>query len=96
MRNREFIMGLCLLFALPSCEKEEIPLQYTAPEQAVSEFTNQVSMGADYRYRLYYDLESDSVIAFHEKKDWDLAFSSSGDGLIRLNTSKFMAVYKTS
>jgi hypothetical protein len=40
-------------------------------------------------------LETDSVVAFHLKKDWDLAFSSEGDGIIRLNTSKFMSVYKT-
>jgi hypothetical protein len=95
MWNKEYIIGLLLIFIFASCEKEEIPLDYMPPEQAASEFTDQVSMGADYRYRLYYDLESDSVIAFHEKRDWDLAFSTSGDGLIRLNTSKFMSVYKT-
>jgi len=78
-----------------SCEKSEIPLDYQAPQVSMEEFSEQVVMGSDYRYRLYYDLETDSIVAFHEKKDWDLAFSSEGPDRLRLNTSKFMSVYRT-
>lgn len=89
------LCALILVMILASCEKEEIPVEYVAPELQQGTFITQIDMSSDYRYRSYYDLESDSVIARHRKRDWDLAFSSAeGDSRIRLNSSKLMSVWR--
>ncbi len=91
----KYLQALTFMLILASCEKDEIPVVYVAPELQQGTFITQVEMSSDYRYRSYYDLETDSVIARHRKRDWDLAFSSTeGDARIRLNSSKLMSVWR--
>lgn len=91
---KELCCVVLLSLALFSCERDEIAL--TLPPTDTSIRTTQLRMGDDYRYRLYYNLESDSVVAYHRKKEWDLAFECSAEGRrIALNSSKYMSIYKT-
>lgn len=93
MRRIELIALLTLL-VLNACEKEEIPLRYEAEPLPQGTFTTQIEMTSNYRYRLYYDLESDSVVSKHIKTEWDISFSCDGSDRIGMNTSKFMSVWK--
>jgi hypothetical protein len=91
----KYFQALLLIVIMSSCEKDEIPVVYTAPVLQQGTFITQIEMSSDYRYRTYYDLESDSVVARHRKRDWDLGFASAeGDSRIRLNSSKLMSVYR--
>lgn len=86
---------LFVLLLVSACAKDEIPVAYVAPDLQQGTFITQIEMSSDYRYRTYYDLESDSVVARHRKKDWDLGFSSGEtDSRIRLNSSKLMSVWR--
>jgi hypothetical protein len=96
MDRHHLIAALIALgIGLSSCVKDEIPIVYEPEAGIAGTFTSQVEMGPDYRYRLYYDIETDSVVAFHQKRDWDLAFQSEGTA-VRLNSSKYMSVYRSS
>lgn len=89
----KYLYALLLILVISSCEKDEIPVAYIAPQLQEGTFFTQIEMSSDYRYRTYYDLESDAVVARHRKRDWDLAFASGeGDAHIRLNSSKLMSV----
>lgn len=91
----KYLAILVLALGITSCEKDEIPVEYTPEPLSINAFNTQVEMGSDYRYRIYYDLESDSVVSVHEKTDWDLSFDCGENGhLIHLNSSKFMNVRK--
>jgi hypothetical protein len=53
-------------------------------------------MTKDYRYQVYYDLESGGEVSVNLKKIWDLAFEGSEEGWkILLNTSNFMLAAKS-
>ncbi|NNC83302.1 MAG: hypothetical protein HKN79_06970 [Flavobacteriales bacterium] len=93
MRGNKIILILALVL-FTACEKDEIPVAYEPSPLPTGAFSSQLEMSSDYRYRLYYDLESDSVIAQHLKTDWDLAFSCDAAQTIRLNDSKLMMVWR--
>ena len=82
---------LCLVFIVfISCEKEEIPISPHTPGNVL---TNQIELGIDYRYQVFYDLGSNSTISDNLKTDWDLGFESSNDGYhIILNSSTYGAL----
>jgi len=91
----KYLQALIVVLIFSSCEKDEIPVAYIAPELQQGTFITQIEMSSDYRYRTYYDLETDMVVARHRKRDWDLGFSSvEGDQRIRLNSSRLMSVYR--
>jgi len=86
-----WLVYMVLPALLCSCERDEIPLEYVAPD--TSAVSRQIEMGADYRYRVYYDIESDSVLAVHQKSDWDISFAcGAGESTIRLNSSRLMSL----
>ncbi|MFC2087835.1 HmuY family protein [Bacteroidota bacterium] len=76
-----------LLFAIifTNCieEEEKAPI----PDTRI----RTIELMPDYRFQVYYDLETDSVISRNLIVDWDLGFEASGKGKhVILNTSKFM------
>lgn len=79
------------LFA--SCLKEDTPVQRPEPSDAV---TLSVGMGADYKYQIWFDLGTESIIKTSPKVDWDIAFDSDADqNHLYLNTSKMMLAAKS-
>jgi len=80
------ILCLILSISLISCEKNEIPKDFTARNVV----TDQISLESDYKYQIFYDLGTKSVVSQNLKIDWDLAFESSKDGFhIIINSSTF-------
>ena len=82
---------LCLVFiVLISCEKEEIPV---SPHNPSDIQINQIELSNDYRYQVFYDLGSNSIISDNLKTDWDLGFESSSQGYhVILNSSTYSAL----
>ena len=82
---------LILIFA--SCEKEELPIPAHDPGDVI---TVQLEMMPDYRYQLFYDLETNTIVSQNLKTDWDLGFEASESGWhVVLNTSRGGAAAKT-
>jgi hypothetical protein len=91
--KRTIVIALAALVAF-GCEKAELPKPVTATPSAN---TIQVSMGGDYANQLFFDLGSGSVVLQNNREIWDLGFACGADGRnIILNSSKFMAMSKTS
>lgn len=78
---------------LTSCLKEELPVP---AHQAGDVITTEISMEEDYKWQIYYDLETNEVVGQNLKTVWDLGFTCcSTDNRVVLNGSKAMFVYPT-
>lgn len=85
MRKIIYYFIIVLLFA--SCEKEELPLiapvsntpiiDTSGGENLIAKgniTTNSVSMDADYKHQIWFDLGTNSIVKTNLRTDWDLAF----------------------
>jgi HmuY protein len=72
------------------CIKEEEPV--TPRPVDLSLIQSKISLGTDYRYQAYYNLEKDSMLSRNLKFDWDVAFDASNtEGVsMYLNSAKYM------
>jgi len=87
------ISVLGIMAMMTSCFKED---ERITPHDPGDVTTDTIVMTNNYKYQVYYDLGTESVVATNEKKDWDLGFECSADGWhILLNTSNFMLAAKT-
>ena len=78
---------------LMSCEKEELPVPAHDPGNVI---TNNVQMESDYRYQLFFDLETNTMVKKTFKKIWDLGFEASEYGYrVILNSAKAMFIANT-
>jgi len=92
---------LLILLVFSSCEKEEQPIQIE--EQSIEEENTpgnkiiaSVSIENDYKYQVFYDLETDSEVGQNLTTAWDLAFECGENGYhVKLNNSKGMQVWAT-
>lgn len=76
---------------LGSCKKGELPIKKRIPGDVIH---SAVNMETNYRYQLYFDLETNSMMQQNLKVDWDLGFESSETGWeVTLNSSKYMAAW---
>ncbi len=94
--KRKCIFSFLILFAiiLFSCEKEEIPIASFSRGDAI---ISSVNMEADYRYQVYFDLYTNSIVKTIEKTEWDVALLCGiSQKKLTINSSKFMFVSKTS
>ena len=90
-----------LVLALTSCEKDEQPIEID--EQSVEQenipgdkITASVFIENDYKYQVFYDLETNTEVAQNLATAWDLAFECGNNGHhIKLNSSKSMKVWAT-
>jgi hypothetical protein len=89
MKRLIYITGiLASMLILTSCFKED---EKIAPHDPGDVKTVVIEMTNNYKYQVYFDLSSESVVGTNEKKAWDLGFECSQDGWhIILNTSNFM------
>jgi hypothetical protein len=78
---------------LVSCFKEDDPIP---PHDPGDVKTESIELMNDYRYQVYYDMNSEQVVSTNLKKEWDLGFECSDTGWhILLNTASFMVASGT-
>ena len=93
MRTTTFIILLSLILILQSCFKED---EKIAPHDPGDVITETIEMQSDYRYQVYYDLGTGSVVSSNFKDEWDLGFECAPGGWhVILNTSNFMLAGNT-
>lgn len=86
------IISTCL-FLLFSCKKEELPVPTHDPGNVT---TATVNMESNYKWQLFYDLKTNTVVGQNLKTSWDLGFEATPSGYrIILNTSKAMFARNT-
>lgn len=84
---------LLCLFILTSCFKED---ERIIPYDRGDKSTATIEMTQNYRYQLYFNLNSGQVISVNDKKDFDLMFDTRPDeGHILLNTANFTMATRT-
>ncbi|WP_190277188.1 HmuY family protein [Taibaiella lutea] len=96
MKKSILYIGCLSLFVtlLSSCEIDEKAVPKPAVKPGVA--NNQVAMGNNYKYQIFFDLETNKAVAQNAKKVWDLGFECGADGFhIILNSSKSMFAYNT-
>ena len=85
-----FIIKFFILLFFISCEKDEIPIN---PHQSGKINTEQVGMGANYRYQVFYNLKNNNITSTNLKNDWDLGFESQEKGWrVIINSSLFSKI----
>lgn len=93
MRTGSWLFLLLPVLSLQSCFKED---ERITPHDPGSVNTEAIAMESDYRYQVYYDLSSQSVVSANFKSDWDLGFECGQGGWhVILNTSNFMLAGNT-
>lgn len=76
-----------------SCKKAELPVPKHDPGDVT---TSTVNMDATYKWQVYFDLKTNTVVGQNLKTAWDLGFENGSAGFhVILNTSKFMFAYNT-
>jgi hypothetical protein len=93
MHRIQLFALVSLLLILSSCfkEDEKIPAHDPGDVKTVS-----IELKNDYRYQVYFDLNSGQVVSTNLKREWDLGFECSPQGWhIILNTSNFMVASGT-
>ncbi len=79
-----------LLWCLSACDRVEIPVEAHDPGLVI---TSSVSLDPDYKWQVYFDLETNQVVGKNLKTEWDLGFSTDPNGYeVVLNSSKGMFV----
>lgn len=90
---RGLFLGLSIVLLLASCERDELPI---TPHDPGDVLTASVEMEVDYKWQVYFDLGTNSVIGENLKVIWDLGFETSADGYhVVLNAAKLMYAYPT-
>jgi hypothetical protein len=91
MKVSIWITIIIILFA--QCKKDEIPIDKRVDSDLLSQ---SVDMNADYKYQIFFDLETNSQTGLNVKTDWDLAFTSNlTSPQININSAKYMSVWNT-
>jgi hypothetical protein len=88
MRSLNFIAIIFFTFLASSCFKED---EKIVPHDPGDVETVVIGLTSDYRYQVYYDLGTSSIVSTNLKKAWDLGFDGAENGWkIILNSSNFM------
>tara|TARA_B110000046_G_scaffold173759_1_gene196745 strand:+ start:94024 stop:95037 length:1014 start_codon:yes stop_codon:yes gene_type:complete len=105
MKKYIIITIITLLFA--ACEKEELPLlappvnqttpiDTTGDENLIAKgalIVNSVTMDADYKNQIWFDLGTNSIVKTNLRTDWDLAFNCNlNDDIVYLNPALIASV----
>ncbi len=90
MKRLFFFLFTTLILA--SCEQGEIPVPPHKPGEVL---TSEIPLQPNYKNQVFFDLESNSIVAIVEKTSWDLAFGcGENEKSVFLNTSKAMYAAK--
>lgn len=80
-----------IIFLFASCQKEELPIAAHDPGNVK---TATVNMEANYKWQVFYNLKTNSVVSTNLKTAWDLGFETGTEGYhLILNASKVMLAY---
>ncbi len=80
-------VGIFMLL-LTSCLRKELPV---TPHEAGDVLVAGVDMDPLYKYQIYYDLKTNTVVGKNEKTIWDLGFETTADGYhVVLNSARAM------
>lgn len=86
-----FLNSIC--FLISSCTKEELPV---LPHNAGNVTTSTVNLEANYKWQVFYNLKTNTVVSQNLKTAWDLGFENNTEGYhLILNTSKVMMASNT-
>lgn len=92
MKKLTYIISL-LVILFSSCKKDELPVPKHDPGNVI---TSTVNIDATYKWQIYFDLKTNSVVGQNLKTVWDLGFENGASGFhVILNSSKFMFAYNT-
>ncbi|TND09811.1 MAG: hypothetical protein FD123_935 [Bacteroidetes bacterium] len=85
---KKTVAAVAVLLLLASCEKAELPVPAHDPGTVI---TNTVNMEINYKWQIYFDLGTNSVVGQNLKSNWDLGFETSANGFhVVLNSAKAM------
>jgi predicted secreted protein len=91
--KKNILLLSSIVILVSSCQKEELPVPAHDPGDII---TATVNMESDYKWQIYYDLKTNTVVGQNLKTRWDLGFESSPNGFhIILNSSKAMFARNT-
>lgn len=86
------VLLFCVL-TFSACEKKELPVPLHDPGAVT---TATVNMDVSYKWQLYYNLNTNSIVSQNLKTAWDIAFECTPTGYhILLNSSKAMFALNT-
>ncbi len=82
-----------LLLCLCGCERKELPVPAHDPGTVM---TSAISMDANYKWQIYFNLKTNSAVGRNLKTAWDLGFEATSHGYhVILNSSKSMFALNT-
>ncbi len=88
------LSALVITVAISSCSRDELPV---APHESGNVTAMSVDMDLSYKYQIYYDLRTNTVVGQHEKTIWDIGIEASAGGYrVVLNGAKAMYAFATS
>lgn len=86
-------LAIAGVLLISSCKKDELPVP---KHNAGSVITSSVSMESNYKYQLYFDLKTNSIVGQNLKTSWDMGFEATPEGFrVILNESKAMYAMNT-
>lgn len=92
MRQLYFFVMVCI-FGLASCMRDELPVK---PHESGNVTAASVDMDATYKYQVYYDLRTNTVVGRNEKTIWDIGLETTADGYhMVMNGAKAMYAMAT-
>lgn len=87
-----FLVSMFVFF-LCSCEKAELPVKAHDPGNVI---TTSVNMESNYKWQVYYNLKTNTIVGKNLKTSWDLGFEANQEGFhVILNSAKVMLAYQT-
>ncbi len=87
------IIILFFIIALSSCEKKELPVPLHNQGNVI---TATVNMDVSYKWQIFYNLKTNSIVSQNLKTAWDVAFETIPTGYrMILNSSKAMFALNT-
>lgn len=90
MSMHRYILPLLPALVMIGCMPEDDPI---APYNRGDIVVSSVEMGSDYRTQIFFDLESNAVVAHQPVTLWDLGFECSEEGYhLILNSGKIMKI----
>jgi len=90
---KHYILIFAITIGLTGCFREELPVPAHEPGDVQ---VGTVSLGDNYQYQIFIDLETNSEITRNMKTDWLLALEASEEGSrVKLNSSLMIAAWNT-
>lgn len=88
-----YFLAVISIIGLGSCMRDELPVK---PHESGNVTAASVDMDATYKYQVYYDLRTNTVVGRNEKTIWDIGLETTVDGYhVVMNSAKAMYAMAT-